>query len=170
MPKFHIASLIGQPQGTIERYTFDESIELPDISEFKLSTSVTGKVQFIKLPHEINVQITDLATVAETICSRCLEPISLPIKVKEISREFIIDLPQEDLQEGEEVFYIDKGRREIVLDEMVREEILLHFPPIPLCSGGCKGLCDQCGANLNQVTCTCEHMDMSENHPFRLPL
>lgn len=170
MPKFHIASLMGQPQGTIERYTIEESIEIPDISEFTLSAPVTGKVQFIKLPHEINVQITDLTTVAETICSRCLEPISLPIKIKEVSREFIIDLPQEDMQQGEEVFYIDKGRREIVLDEMIREEILLHFPPIPLCSDGCKGLCDRCGINLNNSLCTCERKDTSTSNPFRLPL
>ena len=170
MRPFHIASLIGKPQGTIERYTFDEQISLPDISEFKLTSPVTGKVQFIKLPHEINVQITDLETVAETMCNRCLETISLPIKVKEASREFIIDLPEEDLQEGEDVFYIDKGRHEIALDEMIREEILLHFPSIPLCSDGCKGLCDQCGTNLNKKSCNCEHKDTSVNNPFKLPL
>ena len=38
----------------------------------------------------------------------------------------------------------------------IRETILLHFPPYPVCRAECKGLCAQCGANLNKKPCKCK--------------
>lgn len=37
----------------------------------------------------------------------------------------------------------------------VREDILLEIPGFPLCADGCKGLCAQCGRNLNEGDCGC---------------
>ncbi len=37
----------------------------------------------------------------------------------------------------------------------IREDILLQLPHFPLCSPDCKGLCPQCGINLNEGTCDC---------------
>ncbi len=38
----------------------------------------------------------------------------------------------------------------------MREAIVVLFPSYPVCDPGCKGLCPQCGANLNEGTCACE--------------
>jgi len=38
----------------------------------------------------------------------------------------------------------------------MREDLLLHIPAFPVCSEGCKGLCTQCGADLNKGSCDCE--------------
>ena len=38
---------------------------------------------------------------------------------------------------------------------LVREEVLLALPSPPLCRSTCKGLCAQCGGNLNAATCDC---------------
>jgi uncharacterized protein len=38
----------------------------------------------------------------------------------------------------------------------IREDMLLHVPPFPLCDPACKGLCPQCGANLNRTACSCK--------------
>jgi uncharacterized protein len=38
----------------------------------------------------------------------------------------------------------------------VFEQIHLGLPAYPHCSPECKGLCAQCGANLNNGACTCE--------------
>jgi uncharacterized protein len=38
----------------------------------------------------------------------------------------------------------------------VRESIILAFPTGPLCDEACKGLCSQCGADLNKAACKCE--------------
>src|SRR5215213_1252628 len=42
------------------------------------------------------------------------------------------------------------------LDELVREQILLALPSRHLCREDCKGLCQRCGANLNNGPCSCE--------------
>lgn len=37
----------------------------------------------------------------------------------------------------------------------VREDLLLEIPGFPLCHDGCKGLCAQCGQDLNEGPCAC---------------
>ena len=37
----------------------------------------------------------------------------------------------------------------------VREDLLLEIPGFPLCHEGCKGLCAQCGHDLNEGRCGC---------------
>jgi len=37
----------------------------------------------------------------------------------------------------------------------IREAILLAFPMTFVCSQACRGLCVQCGANLNKAACAC---------------
>jgi uncharacterized protein len=44
----------------------------------------------------------------------------------------------------------------IDLSGPLREQILLAIPPSPVCDEGCKGLCPQCGKDLNQGDCGCE--------------
>jgi uncharacterized protein len=36
------------------------------------------------------------------------------------------------------------------------EQVFLEVPMKPVCKDECKGLCDQCGADLNESPCTCE--------------
>jgi uncharacterized protein len=44
---------------------------------------------------------------------------------------------------------------QIDLNELLREQFYLALPMKPLCAEGCKGLCPQCGTNLNAGSCTC---------------
>ncbi|MEE9369260.1 MAG: DUF177 domain-containing protein [Pontiella sp.] len=48
------------------------------------------------------------------------------------------------------------GTDDVDITEDLREEILLHVPDFPVCNEGCKGICSQCGANLNKDACECE--------------
>lgn len=41
------------------------------------------------------------------------------------------------------------------LTEDLRESIILAFPSYPVCSPDCKGLCPQCGMDLNKSECEC---------------
>jgi uncharacterized protein len=41
------------------------------------------------------------------------------------------------------------------LGELLREQFLLALPMKPLCDDGCRGLCPECGANLNRTPCGC---------------
>jgi uncharacterized protein len=44
---------------------------------------------------------------------------------------------------------------EIDLGQLMREQFYLALPMKPLCREDCKGLCAQCGTNLNTGTCDC---------------
>ncbi len=41
------------------------------------------------------------------------------------------------------------------LSSLITEEILLTLPYRHICSDDCKGLCPQCGTNLNETKCSC---------------
>jgi uncharacterized protein len=57
---------------------------------------------------------------------------------------------------GDNTYQVDEGGF-IDLAPIVREEGILAVPMHAICRPDCKGLCDQCGQNLNQATCECEH-------------
>ena len=45
---------------------------------------------------------------------------------------------------------------QIDLGHLVMEQLHLALPMKPLCSETCKGLCPQCGTNLNTGSCNCD--------------
>ena len=55
-------------------------------------------------------------------------------------------------EEAEDYYYRDDV---IVLDDLVREEVLLAVPFNPQCRADCRGLCAQCGQDLNRGACSC---------------
>jgi uncharacterized protein len=97
----------------------------------------------------------DASTTAA--CSRCAEEFNqaghrrfryvLTPKVMNDDNEFA--LRAEDLELS---FY--QGE-EIDLSPLVREQVLLALAERPLCREECRGLCPQCGVNLNEKECGC---------------
>ena len=95
----------------------------------------------------------------EMACGRCLEPFTLPVDTQvdltyvphpEQAADDEVELSQDDLTTA---FYRDQT---LDLADMVREQFYLALPMRPLCREDCKGLCPQCGTNLNQGTCACD--------------
>jgi uncharacterized protein len=43
----------------------------------------------------------------------------------------------------------------IDLAPLVLEQVVLHVPPNPICRDSCRGICQQCGADLNRTPCGC---------------
>jgi uncharacterized protein len=89
-------------------------------------------------------------------CSRCLKeyPQSL---LPDIA--FVVDLggtPNHEKSEEEGYFLADPASAHFVIDELVREAVLLSLPLKPLCSEGCLGLCPVCGTDLNRSRCGCK--------------
>ena len=46
------------------------------------------------------------------------------------------------------------------LKEVAENSIYLELPFKKLCNEDCKGLCQSCGVNLNNETCSCEDLDI----------
>jgi uncharacterized protein len=49
-------------------------------------------------------------------------------------------------------YYQEEG---LVLEDVLREQVLLSLPARSLCRQDCKGLCPRCGRNLNTESCNC---------------
>lgn len=84
-------------------------------------------------------------------CSRCNEFFSRT--VTEPSFSCVRDLRDES-GAGEGHPPVDSEC--IDLTEDIRESTILNFPSFPVCRADCKGLCAQCGRNLNRETCDCK--------------
>jgi uncharacterized protein len=93
-----------------------------------------------------------LESAIEVECVRCLGPMMLPIALQ-IDELFYY--PVSAAPEGESlVFEGESGY--IDLEPIVRELSLLEVPIQPICKADCKGLCVECGQDLNVAQCGCE--------------
>ena len=99
-----------------------------------------------------------VTTELELQCSRCLEPFRLPVAApldlrylpaSEVSTDTEREVDDEDL----ETSYYENDA--IDLNELLREQFYLALPMKPLCRDDCRGLCPQCGTNLNTGSCDC---------------
>lgn len=124
----------------------------------------SGRAQLIEEHHGKHKLIEDirlngkLSTSVEMACARCLEPVT-----QGVQREF--DLLYRPLgadagrgetpvagTEAEISYYEGTG---LMLEDVLREQVLLAVPLKAICRQDCKGLCSQCGANLNTAKCSC---------------
>ena len=114
-----------------------------------------GKHQIIK---DIRLR-GDLATSVELTCARCLDPVQQDVErsFELLYRPVGVDAGRDELSvtdaEAEIGYYQGQG---ILLEDVLREQVLLALPLKITCREDCKGLCPQCGVNLNQQQCSCE--------------
>jgi uncharacterized protein len=117
-----------------------------------------GKVKFLRTGNDILVT-GHLQTEVGLPCRRCLAPVAVPVAF-DLEEQFrpSIDLitgqalPAEGAEE--EATRIN-ARHILDLTEVVRQNLLLAVPISALCSSQCRGLCPDCGANLNEGPCGC---------------
>lgn len=91
-------------------------------------------------------------------CGRCLEEFSFPLDASfdvlylphaQNTGEGEVEVEDDDLATA---YYRDD---QIDLAQLVREQFYLAIPMKPLCRETCRGLCPQCGTNLNAGSCGC---------------
>ena len=87
-----------------------------------------------------------------TPCDRCLSDFELDINVNFDAFE---QLPDGEYDEEPRV-RTDSGQLQLNIGAILWEEFALALPVKPLCSEGCKGMCPDCGKDLNTGKCDCE--------------
>jgi uncharacterized protein len=90
------------------------------------------------------------------VCGRCLTPFEFPID----SKLDLVYMPEEMAEIKEELCEEDLDRmhysdRNIDLWAVVLEQLNLTFPPKPLCSRACEGICAVCGELIRDGRCSC---------------
>ena len=64
-------------------------------------------------------------------------------------------MAEQDVDEDPGCYAIPERARELDLRDALREELLLAVPQFVECRPDCRGLCPECGANLNAGPCGC---------------
>lgn len=153
----------------LRKLEFDESfppgvIELgPELTQTgPLKTA--GRAELVREHRGARKTVDDIrlvgrfATDIEVRCARCLDPVA-----NAVSESFdLIYRPQGVDTVGEEAsissaeteigYYQGEG---LLLEDVLKEQVLLALPVKQVCMAGCKGLCPHCGVNLNTGSCNC---------------
>lgn len=157
--RFNVAQLLKSPTGASREYDLNEDIAGID-RDLDVIETLTGKIRFLRTDKGILVT-GHLQTEVRVPCRRCLAPVTAPVEF-DLEEQFrpSVDIftgaaiPVED---GEDEATRTDGHHILDLTEVIRQNLLLAIPISPLCSPHCRGLCPDCGANLNEEPCSCQH-------------
>ncbi len=107
---------------------------------------VEGDVGYALYAQRVSGELVVRGTLSVPLglrCTRCSEFFSTTVGVSDFLRAY---------PASEEVDSVD-------ISADMREELLLHIPGFPVCDAQCRGLCVQCGADLNKGSCGCGEGD-----------
>jgi uncharacterized protein len=107
----------------------------------------------IRLRGEIKAAIT-------APCDRCLNEVTIPVEIPfdlfYAPADPSAGQPGERKLSERDLDFAVYENDQIDLDGMVLEQLELELPSRTLCSEDCRGLCPQCGADLNVEKCDCK--------------
>ena len=133
---------------------FSTSVDLSDIC-FGVSYPVSEPVKAegtVRNTAGVLVMTGEISTCIHGTCDRCAtafdREINLPINVV-----LVTEMANEE-NEDEWVFPLEGDSAD--LDDIVRTVFVLNLDSKLLCKEDCKGLCHQCGKNLNEGPCNCQ--------------
>ena len=115
---------------------------VPDPVEIHLKGVAQNRAQIVEIRFGAHFTVN-------SVCDRCLEPLT-----RVFDYQFTHVLTQEVIDGFEEDIIVDGDK--LNLDRLALTDIQLEFPLKLLCCEDCKGLCPQCGANLNRESCNCD--------------
>ena len=127
------------PEGS--HYTGEESPEILDLENGQGSRA-REPVKYDLVARVISGQLVLQGKIEAELdieCSRCTDFFSTTVGDSSFLRAY-------DLADDTETVDVTPD---------IREEILLRLPHFPICRDDCKGLCPQCGKDLNKGACEC---------------
>jgi uncharacterized protein len=115
------------------------ALDLDQDARVRVEGPISCRFRVQKVSGELVVQGSLLVPVSLE-CGRCASFFSTTLADLSFLRAY--DVPE--------------GTETVDLTADIREDMLLNLPAFPLCSPECRGLCPQCGHNLNEGPCACK--------------
>jgi uncharacterized protein len=146
----NVAGLLGEVPGSQRDVAVD--VAVLDLGEDLVQATPLSVVARVARTNRGLIVSGRVRTSLADVCARCLAPLRIPIEAP-IEEEV---LPLIDLQSGlrldttaepEAVRLTD--HHELDLEPLAREAIQLAAPIAPVCRPDCRGLCVECGLDLN---------------------
>ena len=149
----NVSQLMREPSGSTRYHPLADTVvsseggdEIKVVADVKLMRTLRGV--WISVKAESDVRCT---------CARCLEEYLQPIRIT-IEEEALLSEDVTagliDFDEADEPPLIDENR-ELDLSDINDQYASIATPMQPICEGNCKGLCELCGTNLNEMQCEC---------------
>lgn len=139
--------------GNSKELNISHTVDMSDLvystyTPIKEGVKVNGKL-YIRA--DVVFLDVDISFTFTGFCDRCAEDLTknFDFKIKKV----VVEKLQNEKDDDD---YIVVENRVLDLDAFVWEEVSLSLPSKMLCSEDCKGLCPQCGANLNVSECDCK--------------
>jgi uncharacterized protein len=131
--KFKVSHLLKASAGMTRHYLVEDVVPPALSDDLILQAPISGELKFVKTGH--NILVTGLLnTVLELPCTRCLEPLDVPIEIEleELFRPTFdiisnLRLAQEDPDDIDEATLIDE-QNNIDLTEVIRQSLYLCQP------------------------------------------
>jgi len=147
-----ILSLEGKTQvveAPVSMDSFQSELgDFPVAEKEPLSLTITNtgkKVLKIEAKGRITVNIP---------CDKCLKDVPTEFDIN-FEQEIDMQASKEDrIKDLDEINYVTGCSLDV--DQLVHNEILIHWPLRVLCKENCRGICPKCGMNLNEGTCDCD--------------
>jgi len=153
----------------LRKLTFNETflpglIELGEDLEQKSAIKASGTAELLQENRGAHEVVEDIRIVGsfsgkvEVLCARCLEPVenTLAESFDLLYRPQGVDARGDDASIGraetEIGYYQGEG---LLLEDVLKEQVILALPVKQVCNPACKGLCPHCGRNLNFESCDC---------------
>lgn len=153
--RFPVSHHLRQPIGFQIEYELQEP--LLHLDDDAVLSNLQGRMRLLRTDRGLLVSVVATCTVGAR-CSRCLSDTGYALRL-EFQEEYLptvdaltgLALP---IPEGADNFLIGA---DFVLDlaEALRQYKVIGEPAKPLCRPDCRGLCPNCGLNLNQGPCRC---------------
>ncbi len=126
-------------------FEYNPETELIDIpsAEIVLPIKVVGKVTLTGR-HSAFIE-GEISFKVKGECTRCLT---------ETEKDFAIEFSEGVSDDGEDAYPLKNDT--VDLSKIVDDKIIISMPVTLLCKEDCKGLCPDCGGNLNENGCKCK--------------
>lgn len=144
--------------------------ELTDNGECDFIAPVKVQLYLTPMRDFIRVQ-GSIASMIRQSCVRCLEDFDHRLKsgfTLNFSKEIPKDVHQKNTEgielTAQQIGIVFYEGDEIDFTHAIEEQVVLTIPYKPLCRQKCRGLCSQCGQDLNKSECQCSPRE--SNGPF----
>ncbi|WP_376792441.1 DUF177 domain-containing protein [Thermoflexus sp.] len=147
MLRYRVGALVGAPIGSRMVLSLEEG---PGDLGYGVEVDyLRGEIELVRSDRRLLASGT-ISTQVHTQCARCLEPVAFPMTFEFEEAFFLspVDIPGE-------TFYAVTDDGYLFLTAPLREHVLLNIPLRVLCRPDCRGLCPECGQNLNEGECGC---------------
>lgn len=148
-----IKNFISSPDHMMEiRGELENQESNYNVKDLKLMFPISYEGNIFKLDEDLLLDLC-IKYKYNTQCDRCLKPMVDEVESK-FKAYFTRDLSSKEDEADTEYFQLSEEG--IFLDDLIISQVITSKPLKKLCKEDCKGICIECGKDLNDGPCDCE--------------